>query len=110
MVWVEDIENLRPLDGRFQRDGHWADGPHPWGLNPEEATERRQLIDAIHSAIMSLPDRSRLVVMLSDVEGFTGPEISQILDITEQNQRVILHRARATIRDQVEKSLREASP
>jgi len=58
--------------------------------------ERRRCIDA---AIAVLPRRQRLVITLRDVEGWSADEAAQALGISANNQRVLLHRARARVRD-----------
>ena len=46
-----------------------------------------------------LPDQQRLVVALRDVEGYDSSEVCALLDLTMANQRVLLHRGRARIRE-----------
>ena len=53
---------------------------------------------AIEEAIQGLPDKQRQVITLRDVEGMSSEEICNILDISETNQRVLLHRARTKVR------------
>ena len=78
--------------------GHWAAGPDSWGPAPEErliASETRQVIEA---AIETLLDSQRQVITLRDVEGWSADEVCDALEISEVNQRVLLHRARAKVR------------
>jgi RNA polymerase sigma-70 factor, ECF subfamily len=78
--------------------GHWAAAPHPWGSAPEErllAGEARGVIDA---AIARLPESQRQVITLRDVEGLSSGEVCDLLELTEGNQRVLLHRARSRVR------------
>lgn len=78
--------------------GHWAAGPNSWGPAPEErllASETRQVIEA---AIETLPDSQRQVITLRDIDGWSAEEVCDALEITEVNQRVLLHRARAKVR------------
>jgi RNA polymerase sigma-70 factor (ECF subfamily) len=78
--------------------GHWAAGPTSWGPAPEErllASEAREVIEA---AIETLPESQRQVITLRDVEGWSAEEVCDALEITEVNQRVLLHRARARVR------------
>jgi RNA polymerase sigma-70 factor (ECF subfamily) len=79
--------------------GHWAARPEPW---PEErllATETRAVVDA---AIERLPPAQRAVITLRDVDGWSAEETRNALDVTETNQRVLLHRARSKVRQALE--------
>jgi RNA polymerase sigma factor (sigma-70 family) len=58
--------------------------------------------DRLREAISGLPDRQRVVVALRDVEGLDSEEVCELLEISEGNQRVLLHRGRAVIRDRLE--------
>jgi RNA polymerase sigma-70 factor, ECF subfamily len=77
--------------------GHWRTAPGPWPT-PEagalDAETRRQ----IEAALDRLPARQRAVITLRDVEGYEPDEVCRILDITPGNQRLLLHRARASVR------------
>ena len=87
--------------------GHWATRPQSWD-NLEQhllAQETRAHIDA---AIAALPANQRSVISLRDVEGLSTDEVCGILDISEGNQRVLLHRARSKIRAALEQYLAEA--
>jgi RNA polymerase sigma-70 factor (ECF subfamily) len=85
--------------------GHWSDAPQPW--TPETdllGTEVRSLLAA---AIESLPPVQRQVITFRDVEGIDSREVCNVLGITETNQRVLLHRARAKVRNALEQYFRE---
>jgi RNA polymerase sigma-70 factor (ECF subfamily) len=82
--------------------GHWAAPPASWGEAPEErllAGEAREVIDA---AIAALPESQRQVITLRDVDGWSSEEVCNVLDLSEVNQRVLLHRARARVRAALE--------
>jgi RNA polymerase sigma-70 factor (ECF subfamily) len=55
--------------------------------------------------IAELPPGQQSVVTLRDVEGLSSAEVCAILDITEGNQRVLLHRARTRIRAALEQEV-----
>ncbi len=80
---------------------HWALPPRPWedGARRLAALESRRVI---RSAIAELPDRQRTVVALRDVEGLSSEEVCELLEISEGNQRVLLHRGRSAIRTALE--------
>jgi RNA polymerase sigma-70 factor (ECF subfamily) len=73
----------------------------PWPTPEGEAlaSEARGLIG---DALAGLPPRQRIVITLRDVEGCTSEEVCDILEISAANQRVLLHRARAAVRDRLE--------
>jgi RNA polymerase sigma-70 factor, ECF subfamily len=89
-------------------EGHWQWFPGPWG-EPEErllASEARAVIAA---AIETLPPGQRAVVTLRDVEGWSSEETCNALEISETNQRVLLHRARTKVRLALEAYLAQAA-
>ena len=63
------------------------------------AAETRQQIAA---AIDALPATQAAVIRLRDVDGWSAEEVRNALDISEVNQRVLLHRARAKVRQALE--------
>ena len=86
---------------------HWAIEPMPW-KTPEEdllAEETRQIISA---AIAALPPAQREVLVLRDLEGVGAAEACNILGVTDTHQRVLLHRARARVRNALEQYLARA--
>jgi RNA polymerase sigma-70 factor, ECF subfamily len=52
----------------------------------------------IERAIAALPPRQAQVVTLRDVEGWNAADVAEALDLSEANQRVLLHRGRARVR------------
>jgi RNA polymerase sigma-70 factor (ECF subfamily) len=81
--------------------GHWRAVPPPWP-SPEDvavATETRRHLAA---ALAELPHRQRIVVTLRDVDGYTSDEVCDLLSISAANQRVLLHRGRAALRNTLE--------
>ncbi len=67
-------------------------------LNPEEQLSVSELGQALEGAILSIPEQYRLVLMMRDVEQLNTQETAAALDLTEQNVKVRLHRARAMVR------------
>jgi RNA polymerase sigma-70 factor (ECF subfamily) len=92
--------------GRFQGPdepypGHWRRFPDVWP-SPESEAVRREARAMVDAAIAGLPHRQRVVITLRDVDGYSSEEVCSILDITAANQRVLLHRARAAVRQRLE--------
>jgi RNA polymerase sigma-70 factor, ECF subfamily len=91
---------------RFQGDedpwpGHWASPPRPW-QKPDRRLLSLEVRDRLRSALAELPSRQRLVVGLRDVEGFDAQEVCNLLGLSEENQRVLLHRGRSRLRARLE--------
>jgi len=88
---------------RFRDDGHWAAPPRAWTLpGPEGDALRGELRQALEKAIESLPEMQAAVITLRDVQGWTSEETCNALDVSETNQRVLLHRARSRVRRALE--------
>jgi RNA polymerase sigma-70 factor (ECF subfamily) len=82
--------------------GRWAAPPTPWDDEPEARLESRETLAAVRRAIEALPPAQREVITLRDLEGWTSTEVRNALDLSETNQRVLLHRARAKVRRALE--------
>jgi RNA polymerase sigma-70 factor (ECF subfamily) len=88
-----DLDRFRPEGDRYP--GGWKCFPDPL---PEERLLERETLALIDSAIAELPERQHTVITLRDVEGWSAEEVCEALDLTEGNQRVLLHRARSKVR------------
>lgn len=75
--------------------------PPLWAAQPLEKILNRELGDTLGSAILKLPEKYRLVLVLRDIEGFSTAEAAQILNLSEANVKVRLHRARLFLRDEL---------
>lgn len=84
--------------------GHWSAPPR--GV-PEERLLAAEARARIESAIETLPPNQRAVITLRDVEGLSAEEACNVLGLSETNQRVLLHRARAKVRAAFERYLEE---
>ncbi len=82
-------------------EGHWKDFPPQWP-SVETEVESRQLQARIEEAVARLPDRQRIVITLRDIEGYSAEEVCAALEVSAANQRVLLHRARAAVRADLE--------
>lgn len=108
--WAVPFSAIGPADGetptvdasRFQTDdeawpGHWATPPRPW-QKPERRLLSLEARQHIKHALAQLPERQREVVGLRDVEGCSAHEVCELLELSEENQRVLLHRGRSRLR------------
>jgi RNA polymerase sigma-70 factor, ECF subfamily len=86
----------------FEADGEsrgaWSTLPFDWRGMPEERAEATETIHVVGGAIAMLPPLQAEVIRLRDVLGWSSEEVRNALDISETNQRVLLHRARAKVR------------
>ncbi|HET8642267.1 MAG TPA: sigma-70 family RNA polymerase sigma factor [Pseudonocardiaceae bacterium] len=82
--------------------GHWNHERDDWSRLPEDRLLSQELQDVVIDAIGELPPAQREVITLRDVEGWTTAEVSELLEIEDGNQRVLLHRARSRVRQAVE--------
>lgn len=85
--------------------GHWASPPEAWG---EERVISNETLERVRQAIDELPDMQRRVIVMRDVEGCDSDETCELLGISEGNQRVLLHRARAKVRAALEQYMKGA--
>jgi RNA polymerase sigma-70 factor, ECF subfamily len=95
-----DPDRFRPEGDRYP--GGWKCSPDPL---PEERLLARETLDLIEGAIAELPERQSLVIVMRDVEGWAAEDVCAALDISEANQRVLLHRARSKVRSCLESYL-----
>lgn len=94
------------VDGsRFDASGAWMSPPQHWVEDSDERLSAQALADPLHAALEDLPARQREVVILRDVDGLSGHEVCDVLDISEANQRVLLHRGRSHLRQALETEL-----
>jgi RNA polymerase sigma-70 factor, ECF subfamily len=84
-----------------EHPSHWTsiDVPSRWDTVPENVALSREVLHQLDRALSALPPRQRKVVTMRDVCGMRADEVCAILNISPQNQRVLLHRARAVLRD-----------
>jgi len=95
----------------FQPDGHWAEAPRLWDeISPERIIGGRQLWDHVQEVVGKLPAGQRAVIILRDMEGQDADETCRLLNITAENQRVLLHRARARVRQAIDALLNQGRP
>jgi RNA polymerase sigma-70 factor (ECF subfamily) len=88
--------------------GGWSSPPASWGGLPEDRLMARETLAVVTAAIESLPARQQEVIVMRDVQGWEPEDVCAALDISEGNQRVLLHRARARVRAALERHLAPA--
>jgi len=100
-----DPDSFRP-DGD-QYPGGWKEFPTPWEGDPEERLLAGEARALILDAIEQLPANQRAVITLRDIEGFDADDVCNVLELSDTNQRVLLHRARSKVRRALEQYLGE---
>jgi RNA polymerase sigma-70 factor (ECF subfamily) len=98
---------------RFLPDGerwahHWASTPQRFDSLPEDRLLSAETVEVAQAAIADLPDTQRAVVTLRDVAGFSSEDVCRELDLSEGNQRVLLHRGRNKVRRALEQHFADA--
>ncbi len=93
-----------------QEPGAWAQPPLAWAA-PEEQLDSDATRKVLLEAIAGLPPRQRDVIALRDISGWSSEEVRNALEVSETNQRVLLHRARSKVRAELERHFEaEAAP
>jgi len=105
-VNIDDLEVLaEPMvsGNKFNDRGHWSNPPGVWhGDSPESLLAGTQLQSVIDKALNDLPPIQRSVISMRDIQGMEMDSICKILDVSESNGRVLLHRARSQIREAID--------
>jgi RNA polymerase sigma-70 factor, ECF subfamily len=91
-----DSSRFRGPDDPYH--GGWVSFPPTWGVTPEQRVLSGEVRQLIRAAIEQLPPAQREVVVMRDVQGWTADEVCQVLQVSESNQRVLLHRGRSKLR------------
>jgi RNA polymerase sigma-70 factor (ECF subfamily) len=103
-----DPDRFFPADHR-RYPGHWAAAPSSWEGDPGARLLDDEVRGLLRDAIDGLPDGQRAVVSLRDVEGWSAEEVCDALELSEVNQRVLLHRGRSKLRATLEGYLNDSA-
>ncbi|MDH3326526.1 MAG: RNA polymerase sigma factor [Gammaproteobacteria bacterium] len=99
-----DLEIIGMPQERFSDNGHWAVPPSRWNIeSPDELLTSDELQSCIRQAIDKLPAIQQTILSLRDMDDMSMEEICKILEISESNSRVLLHRARTKVFLAIEK-------
>ena len=99
------LNRLAKGERRLRRQGEETLLRLAGGERPDVAVERGELEAALQRAIAELPEERRIVVVLRDLEGLSYEEIAEVLDLELGTVRSRLHRARADLKDKLERFL-----
>jgi RNA polymerase sigma-70 factor (ECF subfamily) len=86
------------VEERFDADGEWAEPPEPWADRAEDRLVAEHLAARVQQLLLELPETQRQIVLLRDVEGLASHEVAVLVGVSDGNQRVLLHRGRARLR------------
>lgn len=101
-ISLDEGWQLEDDDSRFDGRQHWRHDISQWELaTPEAIAENAELSAIIEQAFAQLPPMQQAVLELYDLQQTPMPEICNILDISASNARVLLHRARSAIQQQI---------
>jgi RNA polymerase sigma-70 factor (ECF subfamily) len=89
--------------------GMWSTAVSGWDDLPEERLASSELRATLLEAIDALPRMQRAVITLRDIEGWLPDEVCDYLGLGDGNQRILLHRARASARSAIERYLDEGA-
>lgn len=91
-----------PLEGAFTAIGRFRESPGTWQpAGPDARASDRELAAIVVAALQELPEQQRIAVSMRDVEGYDVAAVSAVLGITDDHQRVVLHRGRTRLRQLV---------
>ena len=105
---VADFETNSHDEDHFRPAGEWVDhwttegAPKEWFNDPGRLLEQKEFWEVFRRCLAKLPPRLAQAFTLREIDGFNTEEICQILDISENNLWVMLHRARALLRRSLE--------
>jgi RNA polymerase sigma-70 factor, ECF subfamily len=88
-------QELEPMS---EREGDPMDRFASLTPNPEQQASNSEIRRLLEEAVDNLPDSYRTVFMLRDIEEMSTTDAADVLEITEENVKVRLHRARALLR------------
>lgn len=89
---------------RFTEGGAWSSPPGRWDRDtPEKLLLRQEALAVVAAALAQLPPNQQAVVTLRDIEGLDAREVCNVLEISDTNQRVLLHRGRSKVRSALER-------
>ncbi len=93
---------------RFDANGAWSTPPEHWVDKVENRIGAAALGGTLRAALAAMPARQRAVVMLRDVDELGSDEVCEVLALSPENQRVLLHRGRSRLRQTLEDTIGEA--
>ena len=100
-------ESLDELMLDFDETGHYLQSYQGHPVNLDTLQESIEVKRHLKQSIDKLPDNFRIILILRDYEGFSTKEVAEKLEMSEQNVKVRLHRARLALRNLLKPVIRE---
>lgn len=101
---LDELEQAMAPDAhRFDERGHWSSPPGRWSKTPEQMLIEADLLALVQEIIETLPALQRTVITMRDVQDFTAQETCEVLQISAEHHRVLLHRARTAVREALDR-------
>ena len=97
---IEDYAET--TDKFFSDNGKWRILPSSWDINPVEAYEQKEFMNALYRCLSEMPKRHAEAFVYREIDGLSTEEICKVLSITASNCWVMLYRARVLLRRCIE--------
>ncbi len=91
---MEEDFNIEPDDHRF---------------NPDDLLQKKEMGKIIEDALLELPEQYRIPFILKEIEQLPHQQIAEILEVSESNAKVRVHRARLMLREKIAEYLEGVS-
>ena len=104
VVLTSDVD---PMQSAFDAKGHWQEPPPELGSSLDARLDAKRALDQVRRQVDRLPHDLREVFLLREVQGLETTEICAALEISPENFRTRLHRARKQLRVQVVRAITE---
>jgi len=79
---------------QFTTSGHMTPSPNNWNMDPEKATQNKELAEVLAKCLNGLSEKFHRLFVLKEIEGLSSEQICKEFDVKPTNLWVILHRAR----------------
>jgi RNA polymerase sigma-70 factor (ECF subfamily) len=93
---------------RFTPSGQWSEPVESWDDEVVERMDAFAIMPVLWRALEGLPARQREIVLLRDLEGLSSEEACDVLGLKPGNQRILLHRGRANLRETLATEMNKA--
>jgi len=100
----DEQEEYDPFERAGQRTGHWrADfAPTNWQLDASTVLESKEFWVTFDRCLSQLPQKTAMAFTLREIDGLSSEEVCEVLNVSQNNLWVMLHRARLKLRSSLE--------